>query len=630
MAVGYKNIPTRLDAVPFYYQRITEDQHVFFPNPPRDINGFKNNNQVFWQMLPDSIVLNAANNHRFDQTLLDTDTSGPLALQTPFFVFGEGDLHFSLAAGPKLVVVHKWTHRFLNAAGEPLLDGDGNAIEISGSTAFIAIAQTGILDIDYPLSELSRKIEVYPYQVPGELAAKLREINLDLTQMRIGIKLDLSIEAFNSAVDLNPVISNGRIINYQPALPVTDFAEGVPLAQGDFIPQGPTGFTANANTPVLPSAGKDILVIGQANRRFSGNFDASRADKRILIRKNGAVLDGLLYNVPANDRLYLYTTDDLGVLTIKRNDVTRAQVAATRSSATTTLGGIRTYRYEFTRISISAGAAQTIEIDSSDPNVSIELQGRAIGDAPEDTTLSNVSYSSPSVTFKQGTQGSQEKLGLLRPDPDYVRPPGTTEAQHKASTDGQLLVAARRETPEGRSNLVTRSDRYTIPEITDPMTFTMPADLERQTIFIYPTGNAGGLSHPVADKGIVIDEAGTYTVEAQDSFQFVSASITDDASPVQLGFVLFHWRTDAQGNDIIVGDTWIDSYQLAKVRGAELAPLARAVDIICEVGDWFNLLFGFKSLTVGDDLIFTSRNTFVPGTRIPDVDRRMKITKKQF
>ena len=48
--VGLIQIPARLDAVPFYFQRITRSQHIFFPNPPRDINGFRNNNQVYWQL----------------------------------------------------------------------------------------------------------------------------------------------------------------------------------------------------------------------------------------------------------------------------------------------------------------------------------------------------------------------------------------------------------------------------------------------------------------------------------------------------------------------------------------------------------------------------------------------------
>ena len=121
MAVGYRQIPSRLDGIPFYFQRITRSQHVFFPNPPRDINGFRNNNQVYWQLPPDQITFNAENNYRYDLTVFDTDSAGSIQLQTPFIITGEGTIRFS-GNTVKIVLRHKWTHRFLDADGNILRD----------------------------------------------------------------------------------------------------------------------------------------------------------------------------------------------------------------------------------------------------------------------------------------------------------------------------------------------------------------------------------------------------------------------------------------------------------------------------------------------------------------------------
>ena len=469
MAVGYKNIPTRLDAVPFYYQRITESLHSFFPNPPRDINGFRNNDQVFWQMPPTDITLNAANNHQQLYNILNTDTAGNLALNTPFFIFGEGDLHFALNAGPKIVITHRWTHQFLDANGRQLVDPDGNDITISNSTPVPFVVAFGTVEKDYPLSELSRKIEIYDHQIPARLAAKLAEINLDISQMRIGIKLDLMLQAFNSSVDLIPIIRLGRIVGYR-------------------------------------------------------------------------------------------------------------------------------------------GSHERV---------------------PEDATLSQVNYSNPTITFRQGVQGSQEKLGLLRPDPDHVRPQGTTEAQHKASTDGQLLVAARRETPEGRSNLITRKQRYSIPEIIDPVTLTMPNNLERQDLIIYPTGGGSDFSHVEENKGVVLDEAGTFSIILQDSVQFTGEQISDPLAATQFRIELFQRRTAPNGDTIVV-DHWERSYILNNIRRAELGPFLAVPDVDGLIGDWFNFALEYKGTTVGDNISFTSTNTINPRSQLPEVERRLQITKKQF
>ena len=470
MATGLIQIPARLDAVPFYFQRITRSQHIFFPNPPRDINGFRNNNQVYWQLPPDTITFNAENNYRYDLTIFDTDSAGSIQLQTPFIITGEGTIRFS-GSTVKVVVRHKWTHRFLDADGNILRDlsPNNNPIIISNATPTV-IDIPANREVEYSLSNLSREIEIYPYQFPSTLMPKLQDIGLAVTDLRIGIKMDLEIRTYPANVSLRPVRRFGRVTDYT---------------------------------------------------------DTNRT--------------------PRNDE-----------------------------------------------------------------------------------TLMNLIYSNPVISFRQGVQGSGERLGILTADPNNLFPPdGVTQEQFLASTMGQLLIAAVRAPAGGRSALLVNEKMFNLPEQNDTITFTMPANLGRQAQTFYPEGSATGFAHAEADKGVVIDERGTYSIELQTSLQFDSALITDNQASVQIGVVLFHMRVNAAMEEIIV-NTWIDSYLLDRVRGSELAPYISVPMLVGEVNDFFNFIVSYKSLTVNDNIKWRSQNLPIPGTQIAEVDRRFVIKRIQL
>ena len=470
MAIGLIQIPSRLDAIPFYFQRITRNQHVFFPNPPRDINGFRNNNQVYWQLPPDRLVFNAGNNYQYDFNIFNTDSTGSIVLQTPFIITAEGTLRFS-GSSVKVVIIHRWTHRFMDADGNILRDltPNNNPIEISNATPAVLTVhdQDGV---EYPLGRLSREIEVYPYQLPALLTAKLQDINLSLNDIRVGIKMDLTIKTFPVSANLRPTQRFGRVTDY------------------------------------------------------------------------------------------------------------------------------------------------------TDPNLTPQ----------EDEVLMSVLYSNPVISFRQGEQASQERLGIIRPDPENLFPPdGVTQEQFNASTMGQLLIAAVRAPAGGRSALLVNEKMFNLPEQNDTVTFTMPANLGRQAQTFYPEGSATGFAHAEADKGVVLDERGTYSIELQTSLQFDSALITDNQASVQIGVVLFHMRVNAAMEEIIV-NTWIDSYLLDRVRGSELAPLLSIPMLVGEVNDFFNFIVSYKSLTVNDNIKWRSQNLPIPGTQIAEVDRRFVITRIQL
>ena len=215
MAVGYKLVSQRLGAVPFYFQRISEDQHVFFPLMPRDILGLRNNNRVFWQQLPGNITFNAQNNWTFEQNIFNTDSAGFIALRTPFRIIGEGKLNFTYNSA-KIVIKHMWGHRFLNDDGSELLDDDGNLITITNSTAQVFSTIIEGVEEFFDLGQLSRELEVYPYQVSPALTAKAREQGRAANSYRIGIKMDLSIKAYSTQQNLMPVRRFGRFLDFVP------------------------------------------------------------------------------------------------------------------------------------------------------------------------------------------------------------------------------------------------------------------------------------------------------------------------------------------------------------------------------------------------------------------------------
>ena len=470
MAVGYRQIPSRLDGIPFYFQRITRSQHVFFPNPPRDINGFRNNNQVYWQLPPDQITFNAENNYRYDLTVFDTDSAGSIQLQTPFIITGEGTIRFS-GNTVKIVLRHKWTHRFLDADGNILRDltPNNNPITISNATpTVIDIPHTG--EVEYSLSNLSREIEIYLYQLPSTLLPKLQDIGLALTDLRIGIMMELEIRTYPTNVSLRPVRSFGRVTDYT---------------------------------------------------------DTNRTPR-------------------------------------------------------------------------------------------------------DDETLMNLIYSNPVISFRQGVQGSGERLGILTADPDNLFPPdGVTREQFLASTMGQLLRPAVRAQAGGRSSILLEEERFSIPQVSNPITFTMPANLEAQEYSFFPAGDATGFAHAVLNKGIEIDERGTYTFDLVTSIQFTSANIVDVDASLQLEIVLIQMRTNASNENIIVRE-WPEETLLRQVRGDEWHPRISVPDVICERGDWFFFKLIYESVSVGDNLIWRSQSLNRVNTMIPKADRRLIVTRKQI
>ena len=157
----------------------------------------------------------------------------------------------------------------------------------------------------------------------------------------------------------------------------------------------------------------------------------------------------------------------------------------------------------------------------------------------------------------------------------------------------------------------------------------MPANLEAQEYSFFPAGDATGFAHAVLNKGIEIDERGTYTFDLVTSIQFTSANIVDIDASLQLEIVLIQMRTNASNENIIVRE-WPEETLLRQVRGDEWHPRISVPDVICERGDWFFFKLIYESVSVGDNLIWRSQSLNRVNTMIPKADRRFIVTRKQI
>lgn len=455
MAVGYRLVSQRLGAVKFYFQRITEDQHVFFPLIPRDIMGLRNNNRLFWQQLPGSIVFNARNDWTFEQNIFNTDSSGFIELATPFRIIGEGKLNFTYNSA-KIVIKHMWEHRFLNDDGTELLDDDGNLITINNSTAQVFATISEGVEEFFDLSQLAREIEVYPYQINPNLMAKAMEQGRAANSYRIGIKMDLSIKAYSTQQDLMPVRRFGRFL--------------------DFVPDGATN--------------------PRPNEMFA-----------------------------------------------------------------------------------------------------------------------NVSYSNPSINFRQGTQAAGQSVGSIYPTPGYVRPPEITEEQHANSTDGQTILQAVDQSLGTPNRLVIKEQFFNLPDIENHR-FSMPSGLAEQVLPVYPVSQANGPGESVANMGVKINEVGNYSIELQVVFSIISVFISSGDASFEFGVRLKHIRDGATLN------TFAKKQLFRVARNNEVIMLLTVPKIVALQDDLITLEYVYESSSQGDTLDIKSE--------LPSVPKYLELIKEEF
>lgn len=173
---------------------------------------------------------------------------------------------------------------------------------------------------------------------------------------------------------------------------------------------------------------------------------------------------------------------------------------------------------------------------------------------------------------------------------------------------------------------VNRRAFFQLPDQTVAHQLRAPEDEGRDAQTVVPLNEDYGVNDPgiatvVAGKGIVVTRGGVYTVELQDFVQFTSHTDPD----IEFGWVIFHY--DSEDN---VKETYIhgDIYRLDLPDS--VAPLAYAVEITMEAGDYVNFIRSFKGKRRGYTINYTAMNVNIPGTTIPEVDRRFGVYKKEI